>query len=137
MPAYISADFSPTYSYSNIKDVKDTPCKTLSDSDINGFLLTPKRGKRLYEIKLIIQDVHQKGVNTTSVKESLKELKSEFRQLIEISAELREKIYEVMIHKKTGAEMLEFRPGYDKSDRDNYINGLFICIKYTSAFLIQ
>ncbi|ABS49213.1 MULTISPECIES: NleF caspase inhibitor [Yersinia pseudotuberculosis complex] len=129
MPACISADFSPTYSCSNIEDVKDTPCKTLSDSDINQCRLTSEQESKLNEIKSIIQYAHQKGVNTTSIKESLKELKSEFRQLIEISAELREKIYEVMIHKKTGAEMLEFRLGYDKSDRDNYINGLIYLYK--------
>ncbi|BET62104.1 NleF caspase inhibitor [Yersinia pseudotuberculosis] len=129
MPACISADFSPTYSCSNIEDVKDTPCKTLSDSDINQCRLTSEQESKLDEIKSIIQDIHQKEVNKTSVKKNLNTLKNEFRQLIEISAELREKIYEVMIHKKTGAEMLEFRPGYDKSDRDNYINDLIYLYK--------
>lgn len=129
MPTCISADFSPTHSFSNVEDVKDTPCKILSDSDINQYRLTSEQENKLDEIKSIIQYAHQKGVNTTSVKESLKELKSEFRQLIKISEELRGKIYEVMIHKKTGTEMLEFRLGYGKSHRDDYINGLIYLYK--------
>lgn len=34
-----------------------------------------------------------------------------------------------MIHKKTGTEMLEFRLGYGKSHRDDYINGLIYLYK--------
>ncbi|CFQ57991.1 Uncharacterised protein [Yersinia similis] len=58
MPACISADFSPTYSCSNIEDVKDTSCKILSDSDINKCRLTSEQESKLDEIKSIIQDIH-------------------------------------------------------------------------------
>lgn len=62
MPTCISADFSPTHSFSNVEDVKDTPCKILSDSDINQYRLTSEQESKLYEIKSIIQYAHQKAL---------------------------------------------------------------------------
>ncbi|PVU39082.1 hypothetical protein A8M59_11345, partial [Yersinia pestis] len=102
----------------------------LSDIGLDKNRLTLEQEKGLKDIKSSIDDCYHNGISTSTGRKKIKELRNKVTQYINSVESYRDKIYDVIIDKRTGrGEKIILKSGCDETHRNSYLKGIIYLSK--------